>query len=68
MEKICPILQAGKMISCLTTTSGVHVKGDIQGYLNVLYDKDVSCMKENCTWWNDDVEVCLIQSKSRKIL
>jgi hypothetical protein len=46
----CPILQAGRMLSELSSSGGVLVKGDMQGTLLTRHESS-DCMTVQCEWY-----------------
>jgi len=49
--RICPILQAGRMMSGLGIRSSMEIQGDTQFSASVHYDKTSFCMGKDCEWF-----------------
>lgn len=52
MKKICPILKAGAMLSCLSSTSSFPVRGEINAHLTTSHDSYM-CMGKLCAWYEN---------------
>ena len=54
MNKVCPILQAGRMLFGLGTRNGGHsVKGDVEFSARTNYNMTSHCMTEECEWFEN---------------
>ena len=52
MEKVCPILQAGRMLKNLSTRRSYGVKGDADFNAEAGHETS-SCLKEQCEWYEN---------------
>lgn len=52
MEKLCPILQAGKMIARASSLSNqCPIRGEAKVSVSISYEMSSECMRENCEWY-----------------
>lgn len=50
-DKICPILQAGRMMGGISTISYSSVRGEVNLQAHMTYDQTSFCLKEECEWF-----------------
>ena len=52
-EKVCPILQAGRMISLISSHGTYPVSGEVKVSARILYELPASCLREKCEWYEN---------------